>query len=128
MRTRVKICGLTNREDVELAINCGADALGFVFSPSVRQVTPEFVMSIRNLIPPFVTVTGVFVDENAETIRNIYYKCRLGLVQLHGSEDRDYIRQLALPCVKAFRAESETLFSDLERLEENIFILDSNSR
>lgn len=126
MRTRVKICGLTNQKDVELAINCGADALGFVFSKSVRRVTPEFVMSIRKLIPPFVTVTGVFVDEKMENIREIYGKCQLGVVQLHGSEDRDYLRQLGLPCIKAFRAESETLFSDLEYFGEKVFLLDSS--
>src|SRR5437867_4697075 len=61
---RVKICGITNREDAGIAAAAGAHALGFVFAPSPRQVTPEMAATIIAGLPPLVQTVGVFVDQD----------------------------------------------------------------
>jgi len=84
---RVKICGITNRDDALHAAACGADALGFVFfSGSPRCVTPEQVRAIAEVLPPFVSRVGLFVNESPERIRAIAGECGLDVLQLHGDE------------------------------------------
>ena len=83
---RVKICGLTNYRDALEAIELGIDALGFIFAPSPRQVTPESVRDIVSAIPPFVKTVGVFVNEDPAEIKETVKACGLDLVQLHGDE------------------------------------------
>jgi phosphoribosylanthranilate isomerase len=84
--TRIKICGLTNATDALAAVRAGADALGFVFAPSPRQISPETAREIIQSLPPFVTTVGVFVDHPAEEVEEIVRECGLDLVQLHGRE------------------------------------------
>jgi phosphoribosylanthranilate isomerase len=67
----VKICGITSLEDAQLAVDAGADALGFVFyPPSPRYVTPEQAEQIIQTLPPFVTTVGLFVDVALDTIND----------------------------------------------------------
>ena len=100
---KVKICGITNPEDASVAIELGADALGFIFAPSPRRVTPGIVRDIIDTLPPFVQTVGVFVDENLTTIRDIVGSCGLDMVQLHGNESPGFCRELMPRTVKAFR-------------------------
>ena len=87
MTVRVKICGITNREDALHAVACGADALGFVFyQKSPRCVTPEAVASICAELPPFVTRVGLFVNEEPGRVLAIAGSCGLDALQLHGDE------------------------------------------
>ncbi len=65
---RVKICGITNIEDAFAAIGYGADALGFVFAPSPRQLTPEKAQDIIDRLPPFVCKVGVFADYELQRV------------------------------------------------------------
>ena len=70
MRTRVKICGITRKQDVIAAANAGADALGFVFyEPSPRYVTPDAARELVDAVPPFVAATGLFVNPEASYVR-----------------------------------------------------------
>jgi phosphoribosylanthranilate isomerase len=98
---RVKICGITTVEDALAAIKSGADALGFVFAPSPRQVSPERVRSIIRELPPLVTKVGVFVDAGLEEIRHLKAFCKLDLVQLHGAETEHCAEQLGSGVIKA---------------------------
>ena len=100
---KVKICGITNLEDALVAVRLGTDALGFIFAPSPRQVTPEIVRDIINTLPPFVQTVGVFVDEELTKIRDIVDYCGLDMVQLHGNESPGFCRELMPRTVKAFR-------------------------
>ena len=84
---RVKICGITNREDALHAAACGADALGFVFFPgSPRWVTPAAAAAICAELPPFITRVGLFVNEAPERILATAATCGLDVLQLHGDE------------------------------------------
>jgi phosphoribosylanthranilate isomerase len=82
--TWIKICGTTNLEDARLAVDAGADALGFVFADSPRRVTPEQARKMIAELPEGVEKVGVFVDESVERIRAIIDLARLTALQLHG--------------------------------------------
>ena len=84
--TWIKICGTTSLEDARMAVDGGADALGFVFAISPRRVNAEQVRSIVAKLPDSVEKVGVFVNESAERIRSIVRETGLTGVQLHGDE------------------------------------------
>ena len=88
----VKICGITTSHDALLAMAVGADALGFVFAPSVRQVQPADVRDIARRLPHGITTIGVFRNERPERIVTIVAKVGLHGVQLHGHEPLSEVR------------------------------------
>ncbi|MBC8178257.1 MAG: phosphoribosylanthranilate isomerase [Desulfobacteraceae bacterium] len=100
---RVKICGITNHRDARMSVEMGADAIGFIFAPSSRQITPEKAREIICGIPPFVQTVGVFVNERPDTIREIIESCSLDLIQLHGDETPDTCAEFMPQAIKAFR-------------------------
>jgi phosphoribosylanthranilate isomerase len=102
---RVKICGVTNWADAKLAVDLGADALGFNFhAPSPRAVTPAQAWEIIRRLPPMVTAVGVFVNWPARAVAALARALRLGAVQLHGDEPPSDVRELAaaFSVIKAF--------------------------
>jgi len=107
-KVRVKICGITNKEDALLAAKLGADALGFIFAPSPRRVTPEIARSIICAIPPFVKTIGVFVNENPGRIKEIMRFCGLDLVQFHGDESPDICRGFMPHAIKALKLKNKS--------------------
>src|SRR5437899_3177662 len=100
MPVRVKICGITNLEDALLAVEAGADALGFVFAPSPRQVTPQQAAAIIRELPPFVTTVGLVVDQDPRPILEV---CAVDVVQFHGSEPPEVVAAAGVRALKAFR-------------------------
>jgi len=85
--TYVKICGLTNLEDAQAALDAGADYLGFIFYlKSPRYVTVEQVEAVTSHLPPDTPTVGVFVDASLEFIYEARTRCNLKLIQLHGQE------------------------------------------
>jgi len=125
--TRVKICGLTNRDDALRAVECGADALGFVFAPcSRRRADPPTVARIVGDVPEGVTTVGVFQDQPIDVVRDIMLSCRLDVAQLHGSEDNTYMERLALPVLKAVGLLGpQDLVSLADYQTPGIFLLDA---
>jgi len=104
LRARIKICGLTRPEDVLAAIEAGADALGFVFYPqSPRFIDIERAASLVQLVPPFVTTVGLFVNAEPQVVRETLAAVPLHLLQFHGDEGEAYCRQFDRPYVKAAR-------------------------
>ncbi|WP_373510899.1 phosphoribosylanthranilate isomerase [Thiocapsa sp.] len=104
MRTRVKICGLTRRADLDAAVAAGVDAVGFVFHPSSpRAVSPEEAHDLCAGLPPFVTAVGLFVDASAEEIRAILNRVPLELLQFHGEEDPELCASFGRRWIKAVR-------------------------
>jgi phosphoribosylanthranilate isomerase len=90
----IKICANTNLEDAQLAAELGADAVGFVFAPSQRQVTAAQVAHITPHLPEGIECVGVFPALNAAEIAQTAQECGLTTVQLHGDVSLDLIRQL----------------------------------
>ncbi|HPG38474.1 MAG TPA: phosphoribosylanthranilate isomerase [bacterium] len=100
----VKICGITRLEDALFAEALGADAIGFVFAASPRQMTPTAVAEIGKQI--HIPKIGVFVDAGLATVQTIRRQCGLDIVQLHGNESPDYCRELGGAIIKAFRMQN----------------------
>ena len=106
----VKICGITRASDAEVAVECGASAIGFIFwRPGKRYIDPARARAIVRGLPPFVTPVGVFVNETAEHINAVADQVGLGAVQLHGEERPEIVDRIVRPVVKATsRADAET--------------------
>lgn len=86
-RTRIKICGLTREQDVDAAVEAGADAIGLVlYPPSPRYVTPQRAAELARRLPPFVTPVLLFVNEPAEAVRAACAQVPNALLQFHGDE------------------------------------------
>jgi len=90
----IKICANTNLDDAQLAAELGADAVGFVFAPSPRQVTAAEVARITPHLPEGIECVGVFPALEAQQIAGIAQECGLTTVQLHGGVNLELVRQL----------------------------------
>ena len=95
MGTKIKLCGLTREEDAAAATELMPDYVGFVMAPrSRRYVAPEQAARLRRLLPAQIQAVGVFVDEEPETVAELLERGIIDLAQLHGREDRAYIKRL----------------------------------
>jgi phosphoribosylanthranilate isomerase len=112
---RIKICGITNKEDALAAAHLGADALGFVFAPSPRKISAESAREIIKVLPPFVKTVGVFVDEDPERVSSVAARCGLDILQLHGSESVDYCSSFDRRVIKAVRLQSRDELKNLSK-------------
>ena len=82
--TAVKICGITNLADALAAAAAGADALGFIFAPSPREITPEKAREILTRLPPFIVRVGVITGRSGPGWRSLWREGLLDLIQIHG--------------------------------------------
>lgn len=103
-RTRVKICGITREADLDVAVNAGADAVGFVFyPPSPRFLTPDRAAELARRVPPFVTRVGLFVNPEPATVAATLAAVPLDLLQFQGDESPEFCAQFGRPFVKVAR-------------------------
>jgi phosphoribosylanthranilate isomerase len=128
-KTAVKICGITDHRDALDAVTLGVSALGFIFAPSPRQISPEKAREIIRALPPFVKAVGVFVDERPALIKDVIEYCGLDLVQLHGDESPDFCRGLMPYTIKVLRIKNEADLSAGRRYKgrTRAFLLDTYS-
>lgn len=125
MRTRVKICGITNLTDAETAIAAGVDALGFIFVPQTpRYITPKNAAEIIRALPPFVTTVGVFRNVEHKEIEDIATETGITSVQLHGTESPEFSAQISLPVVKVFELQTKEDLQSLEDYNVSAFLVD----
>ena len=104
MRTRVKICGITQRQDAEFSVEMGADALGLVFyPPSPRAVTLSQAKEITAGLPPFVSLVALFVDAEVEDVKACLAALPIAVLQFHGNESPSYCEQFNHTYMKAIR-------------------------
>lgn len=107
LRTRIKICGMTDVSQVKYAVSLGVDAIGLILhANSPRLISVERARLIREVVPAFVSLVGVFVDASREQIEGSIATVGLDLVQLHGVETEEFSQTLSKPYVKAIRAKS----------------------
>ena len=102
--TRVKICGITRVEDALAVALSGADAIGLVFyEKSPRHVSIEQAAKLAAVLPPFVTVVGLFVNAGADDVRKVLAAVPLDVLQFHGDETPEFCVQFNRPYLKAIR-------------------------
>ena len=108
----VKICGITSEADALLAVAMGADAVGFIFAPSSRQIAPARAGDIAKRLPPDVLTVGVFRNHSPKRVVEIVNRQSLGAAQLHGDEspaDTMYVVERVPRTMKAFVAGTKKL-------------------
>ena len=116
MAVRVKIEGITSLADARAAIRYGADALGFVFAKSPRQIEITKAKRIVQKMGPFVQTVGLFVDPQIEEIITAGNLVGFDILQLHGAETAGWInRYLDAPFLKAFRPRRPNFTRQLHR-------------
>lgn len=113
--TKVKICGLMEKKHVAAAVEAGADAIGFVFAPSKRQITVEKAHELAKDIPASVLKIGVFVNPTKDELEKAYREVPLDFVQFHGNESPDFVHSTNYPSIKALSIRSE---EDVERAKQ----------
>ncbi len=99
--TKVKICGLREQLHVQAAVKAGADAIGFVFAQSKRQLSIEQAQQLAKHVPEGILKIGIFVNPTADELRTAVESVPLDYVQYHGEESPDFIRQQGYPAIKA---------------------------
>jgi phosphoribosylanthranilate isomerase len=125
MTTRIKICGITRPEDAEQAAKLGADAIGLVFyGSSPRNVSIEQASTVVDILPPFVTSVGLFVNAAVDEIHAVLDRVNLDLLQFHGDESPEFCASFDRPWIKAIRmAEGVDLHAEAERYSESSGLL-----
>lgn len=102
----VKICGIQTMKAALAAYEAGADAVGFILAPSRRQVSPDRVQSLIMGLEADIEKVGVFVDATPEEMEQVAAYAGLTVIQMHGSEPPEYLKQVSRPVIKAFRIRS----------------------
>ena len=91
--TKIKICGLKRKEDIEYVNELKPDYIGFVFAQSKRKVDKETAKELKNLLDDDIMSVGVFVDDDIDLVADLVNDSIIDIVQLHGNEDQKYIGQ-----------------------------------
>lgn len=128
MGVKVKICGITSYEDAMVAVEAGADALGFVFfAKSPRHMEPERACGIIAKLPPLVQVVGLFVNAELDFVNRTADTCGLDIVQLHGEESPEYCSRVSRRVMKAFRVKGEETLAQMTGYRVAAYLLDAYS-
>ena len=129
-KVKVKICGITDYNDARLAVELGVDALGFIFAPSPRRISPEAALKIISALPPFILKTGVFVNESQKIIDETVRFCGLDLIQLHGDESPDICECFMPRSIKAFQIKDGATLQSVEPYQGKVmvFLFDAYSK
>jgi len=124
---KIKICGITRKEDALLAAELGADLIGFNFwRPGKRYLEPERAEAIARELPPSLARVGVFVDEPVESMLAIARSCGLDLIQLHGDEPPEVLTRLAgFQTIRALCIRQESDLAAIEAHGADYYLLDA---
>jgi phosphoribosylanthranilate isomerase len=126
LSTKVKICGITNLADAEMAIAAGADMLGFVFyEKSPRYLTLAAAAEITRHLPLHVLRVGLFVNAPENFVFQAMHTCGLNLLQFHGEESPEFCTQFGLMTIKAFRIRDEASLADIPQYATDAYLLDA---
>jgi len=116
VRTRIKVCGITDETSAGVAADAGADAIGFVFVPKLpRTIKPEAAAAIMYALPPMVNSVGVIRDLSVDEFADLEQRCPCELMQLHGDEQDKTVAACGPGVIKAFRFDPGSAVEDLRR-------------
>lgn len=126
-RVRVKICGVRSLEEAEVAIEAGADALGFNFWPrSPRYIAPDAARRVIEQIPPLIYAIGVFVNEDRHRVAEIVSGVGLNAAQLHGDETPEFCAGLGpIKIIKAIRVTEDLDCASINNYPVSAILLDT---
>ncbi|MEQ8236398.1 MAG: phosphoribosylanthranilate isomerase [Syntrophomonadaceae bacterium] len=128
---RIKICGLTREEDINAVNRCLPEYIGFIFAESRRQVSPAQARFLKARLDKRIKAVGVFVNEGIETIAALCDAGTIDLVQLHGDEGADFLRELKqkvdCPVIKAVRVKNPEQVLAAQMLPCDLLLLDTYS-
>ncbi|MBR4509064.1 MAG: phosphoribosylanthranilate isomerase, partial [Ruminococcus sp.] len=126
---KIKMCGIRRPEDISFANAVRPDYIGYVFyEKSKRYVTPSAAVRLSSMLDDSIVIVGVFVDAPADEVITLYKSGTIGIAQLHGSEDDNYIMQMknaGVPTIKAFIIRSEEDIERAEKCPADMVLLDS---
>ena len=125
---KVKVCGITCYDDAVMALEKGADALGFnFFQRSPRYIQPQNARAIIRRLPPFAVSVGLFVNvPESRQVSEMAHTAGVHVLQLHGDETPDYCRELAAwPVIKVFRIGDQGIPQNIEMYSVQSFLLDA---
>ena len=123
-----KICGITNLDDANVAVENGASAIGFIFyEKSPRTISINNAKSISKHLPKTIARVGVFVNHEKDLIRLAISEVPLDMIQLHSDETPDFCNQFDVPILKALRIKNEASLSVMDQYDVAVFLLDTFS-
>ena len=123
VRTRIKICGLTRRQDVEAALGAGADALGFILAESVRSVSMKQAAGLIRDLPPFVSTVAVVADPSYGFLNSVIESGLFSHIQFHGHETPDIFEGIPLKKIKVFGISPTEQMPDTEKYDKADYFL-----
>jgi len=122
--SKLKFCGISTEEDLNLLKNEKVDYVGFIFyRKSKRYVNPDNAMWIKRFTG--IKKVGVFVNESIQIVKNIFTKLNLDIVQYHGDENYDFCNEVNLPFWKVIRVKDENSFINLDKYNTDTFLLET---
>jgi phosphoribosylanthranilate isomerase len=123
-----KICGITNLDDANVAVENGASAIGFIFyEKSPRTISINNAKSISKHLPKSIARVGVFVNHEKDFIHEAISEVPLDMIQLHSDETPDFCNQFDVPILKALRIKNEASLSVMDQYDVAVFLLDTFS-
>lgn len=123
-----KICGITNLDDANVAVENGASAIGFIFyEKSPRTISINNAKSISKHLPKTIARVGVFVNHEKDFINEAISEVPLDMIQLHGDETPDFCNQFDVAILKALRIKNEASLSVMDQYDVAVFLLDTFS-
>lgn len=130
-RIRVKLCGMTQKEDLAFAAALGVDAIGLIFAPqSPRFVSLKKAKQLLESPPLFMNAVAVFVNPSAEFVQEIINELPINTLQFHGEESPEFCRQFGKPYIKAVPVNSESAIYNCAKMykEASSILLDTPSK
>ncbi len=123
--TKVKICGLMEKQHVIAAIEAGTDAIGFVFAPSKRRLTVAEAKELALVIPETVLKVGVFVNPTSAEIEEAFHEVPLDIIQLHGDENEEFIAKNKFPFIKGIAVKEYSDVLEAKAFEVDYYLFDA---
>jgi len=129
----VKVCGMMTRGDVEMCVEAGVDALGFIFAPGPRRLPVELAEDLTKLVPPYVTSIGVFANNEASFIHSVLERCRLDVLQFSDGSISEFCGSFGKPTIVVVHASPSSTNGlpnrrDLRKARASAVMVDSRAK